>query len=328
MSLNRKTLMILAGLAVLMSLAACTREITTVEEVQAGASNCFNCHTDQDATLTDAQVEWANSTHASGNTIARGSSSSCSPCHSGTGFVAYLNGEEEVPNPTTIGCFSCHSPHSSSDFGLRINDAVPLMNGFTQDLGSSNLCISCHQSRRAVDEYVVAEGGVVEITSSHWGPHHSPQGDMLLGSNGFEFDGYTFESAAPLAHMSNACLTCHMDNGGGVDLGGHSFSMANLDDDLNVASCNVCHTDAEDFDIDGAMTEIDVLAEELHTLLMDAGFVDVDGHPIEDTTPTLAQAGALWNFLMWEEDQSHGVHNPNYITSLLEASIAEMTPVQ
>ena len=52
-----KTLIMVAGLLSLAALGACTREITTVQMVDPGASNCFNCHSDQDTQLIDMQME-------------------------------------------------------------------------------------------------------------------------------------------------------------------------------------------------------------------------------------------------------------------------------
>ena len=46
-------------------------------------------------------------------------------------------------------------------------------------------------------DYVAVDEGTtdtVTISSSHWGPHHGPQGDVLFGANGFEFEGYTYET--------------------------------------------------------------------------------------------------------------------------------------
>ncbi len=50
--------------------------------------------------------------------------------------------------------------------------------------------------------------------------------------------------------------------------------------------------------------------------------VDADGHPVSSSTErTNDEAGALWNFLMVEEDRSHGIHNPQYARDLLQSSI-------
>lgn len=325
MTLNRKTLMILAGVTILLSLAACTREITTVQEVNPGASNCFECHTDQDMFIAGPQMEWAYSDHGIGAYVGyAGNREGCAQCHSGSGFVAYLNGEEGTPYGTSIGCFACHAPHSNGDFMLRITEPQKLLNDYSMDLGASNLCVPCHQSRQSVYDYVVAVDGVVTI-GNHWGPHHSPQADMLMGSNGFEFAGHDYDNAAPAAHVSvenDACLACHF-NANSVNLGGHSFDMRTDGDDLNVASCNRCHTDATDFDINDAITDLTELAEELHAHLQTEGLLDEDGHSVTGATTTVPKAGALWNYLLWEEDQSHGIHNPYYFEDLLQSSIEQ-----
>ena len=330
MSMKRNTLIFVASVFCLLTLAACTREITTVQEVNPGASNCFECHSDQDGMLASKQIEWSYSNHGIGAYVGyAGNRSGCSECHSGSGFVADLNGEEDVPYGTSIGCWACHEPHTTGDFGLRVTEAQTLLNGVSMDIGSANLCVNCHHARRSVYEYVVADAAdSTTIGSSHWGPHHGPQGDMFFGSNGFEFDGVTYDTAAPTMHVTNdfggACLSCHFNANSAADLGGHSFNMTNADDDMNVDGCNNCHTDVEDFNVYGIPAAIDVLAEELHVLLEAEGLVDADGHPINGSRSSYVKVGALWNFMMWEEDRSHGVHNPDYIHDLLESSIAVM----
>ena len=54
---------------------------------------------------------------------------------------------------------------------------------------------------------------------------------------------------------------------------------------------------------------------------MTAGLLDgTTGLP--KTTKTSADsAGAVWNYLVAEEDRSHGVHNPKYVMGLLKSSI-------
>ncbi|MGD9547834.1 MAG: hypothetical protein AB7V45_09860 [Candidatus Krumholzibacteriia bacterium] len=326
MTAARKNLMILICLVSLLALGACTREITYTQ-VNESASSCFDCHNDQDTFLMEAQLEWTYSMHAIGANVAyAGGRSGCSNCHSGAGFEAALAGETAVPYATSIRCFSCHAPHTNEDFQLRVTEAQTLADGTVLDIGDGNLCLSCHQARRDVATEIVAddEGNYV-IPSSHWGPHHGPQGDLLAGTNGYEFEGYTYRSAAPPAHLANGCISCHFAENSAADLGGHSFNMTNAAGAMNVNGCNLCHTDLTDFNYEGRVAEIDELGEELHALLVAEGTVDEDGHPIQDAVTTLEGKAATWNFLFWEEDRSHGVHNPDYAEDLLRASIAVMS---
>ena len=59
----------------------------------------------------------------------------------GKAFVdEYLVLEKDLDNPSRIGCFTCHSPHTTLDFALRTVAAVDLNEGGTYDYGNSNIC--------------------------------------------------------------------------------------------------------------------------------------------------------------------------------------------
>ena len=94
-------------------------------------------------------------------------------------------------------------------------------------------------------------------------------------------------------------------------------------------TCQQCHPSATDFDYMGVQTEVDSLGNVLGDLLLTAGLIDEnteDGHPTVSSAPE-DQAIALWNWLyVMHEDQSHGVHNPDYAKALLEDGIARMGP--
>ncbi|PIV81781.1 hypothetical protein COW53_02520 [bacterium CG17_big_fil_post_rev_8_21_14_2_50_64_8] len=324
MSKTLKTLMIVFGLLVLIGLGACSSDVTTV--LDPGASLCFNCHSDQDTYLIDKQMEWAYSSHGIGNYVAyAGGRSGCSGCHSGAGFEARLAGETEVPYATPIRCFSCHAPHSNANFNLRVTEPQPLASGYTMDLGVSNLCTACHVGRTSVDDAVPHDATEASVTSTHWGAHHGPQGDLFMGQNGYEYDGVTYRRAVPPAHNTDEsrCFGCHGNDNPAIDLGGHSFIQDNGadEDNLNVASCNRCHSDLEDFDVNDVQTEVEDMMAELQGLLIGMGLLDSEGGLIKDVTGTPDEIGAVWNYILVEEDRSAGVHNPDYIRDLLQGSL-------
>ncbi len=323
---------------------ACERNITTIEQVTekqvVPAENCFGCHSDQNTALVAAERQWENSVHASSLNIDRGSSSGCAGCHTSEGFVQRANDEPVSghDNPTPIHCFTCHAPHTEGDFGLRWTTIATLENGATYDLSAGNLCVACHHGRRNVDTYVTEP---TEINSSHWGPHHSNQGDMLIGSNGYEYSWYDYEDTRHRGATRDGCVDCHKNNATANSVvGGHSFNMrailrdlgGNEEEVLNTGACEPCHGDVDDFNEGIAsyavQDSIEALMEHLHTLLEAAGLVDEDGHPIgSSSSPNVVSAdaaGAVWNFVSVEEDRSHGIHNPAYIMGLLESSIMFM----
>jgi len=325
----RKMMMLILGLLILLSFAACTREVTYLESTAAEPASCMACHGDDNTEgLLQAEAQWANSRHASGANTDR-NAGSCAGCHTSEGWMDRMLGDgvadESYNNPTAIHCFTCHAPHTTETLNLRVNDPQTIMDGTTYNLGVANICVSCHQSRRDVNTYV---NDSVTL-SNHWGPHHGPQGDMIYGSNGYEFAGYSYGDN--LAHRSadnDACVGCHLRGTQNYVVGGHSFNMrGTVDEDeiLNTAGCTGCHGELDDFDYNNVQTDLGDLAHDLGLLLEAAGYI-ADGHPVSGATPSEMEAGALWNYLVFEEDRSLGVHNPAYMRDLLESSIAAMTP--
>jgi hypothetical protein len=223
-----------------------------------------------------------------------------------------------------------------------LTDIQPLLNGASYDLGAANICSACHHSRRNVETYVAID--VVEM-DERFGPHHSPQADMLIGSNGYEYSGYTYEQLTfHKAATEDACLDCHFRTSVGYVLGGHSFNMAHTpegggEEEINTDGCNIdaCHAgNLADFNYHTIQDSVDTLAAQLQQLLVDADLLEFnvdEGSWLPPEREVLSRdepgdsAGAVWNYLMAVEDRSHGVHNSKYIIGLLESSIEFLQPV-
>ncbi len=326
----RTVMAMVAIAAVGLALASCSRKITRVDVVQQ-PQTCFACHSDTNTAIVTAQLQWQNSKHASGGTLNE-NNGDCKGCHTSEGFVARATGTtipDVVDNPTPIHCFTCHSPHTSGNLGLRWTAVATLLNGTTFDLHSGNLCAACHHARRSVSTYVTAR----TTLSSRWGPHHGPQADMLLGSNGYEYAGFTYDRTshreATTANGKDGCLECHMKTTDRLVVGGHSFNMeavTNGDTLLNVAACAPCHgTIAEFNDVDGIQAQVGTLITDLSARLQTAGLLGSNGLP-KSVTTSADSAGAVWNLLMAQEDRSLGVHNAKYIIGLLQSSIQFLQP--
>jgi nitrate/TMAO reductase-like tetraheme cytochrome c subunit len=280
---------------------------------------CTQCH--NDTTLIDGKATaWSESVHGTGEAYVRGTSADCAGCHSGGGFSARIAAglapdqvENGDPNPTRQDCRTCHQIHTtftSDDWALETTDPVNLfaIEGSTFDGGEGNLCVNCHQPRRA---FPTAENGVITGITSHWGPHHGPQSAMLLGVAG-SVEG------KPSPHYSaveNTCVGCHMG-----DSKSHTFEP-------DVATCQGCHTDATDFDIDGVQTETQTRLDELGKALVAKNVlsdITADGHPTVTEAPE-GVATALYNWIyIAHEDKSKGVHNPAYTKALLDAAFAAL----
>ena len=281
---------------------------------------CTECHTDT-TLIVGKKTAWEESKHGSGDAYVRGGSASCAGCHSGGAFservAAGLNPTEVEsgdPNPTRQDCRTCHQVHTTytaEDWALEITDPVEMyaLEGVTYDGGDGNLCVQCHQPRRG---FPAAEDGVITGISSHWGPHHGPQSSMLMGVGGAE-------EGSPSAHYSmveDTCVTCHMGEGAS-----HTYEP-------NVATCQACHADAENFDINGVQTEVQAMLDELGEQLVALGALSensVDGHPTDEVQENGAPenvATALWNWIyVAHEDKSLGVHNAAYTKALIQAGL-------
>lgn len=344
-----KLLTILAVIAILM-LAGCERKV--VNEVVENNNpytpvTCFNCHTYDIDLGTEVKLairQWENSQHGSGENMR--SSGSCARCHTTEGFVEEITDVELTSGAfNAVGCFACHDPHENGDFRLRTTAAVELGNGATYNRGVSNLCANCHQGRRNVDTYVVDS---VRL-SGHFGPHHGPQADMLIGENAYEYSGYDYDTDSwHTTGVDNGCINCHFDVTSAYELGGHTFEMGPVDDEntdaCNVDGCHVSVTEIDDFDrvtdndfdgdgddTEGVQTEIDDLMAELEGLLATAGLIEwiAEDNAWEPTdrlvVPDADSTGAVFNWGFVYEDKSHGIHNTRYAVDLLQSSINYMT---
>jgi len=279
---------------------------------------CTECHNDS-SLITAKHFAWAESKHGLGEAANyAGGRATCTGCHSGASFSARIaagQAPDEVEVVTAVtqqDCRTCHQIHTTytkDDFALETTDPVDLfaIEGVTYDGGDGNLCVQCHQPRR---DFPVAENGVITGISAHWGPHHGPQSSMLLGVGGGGVD-----DGKPSAHynkVEDTCVYCHM----GEDRN-HSYEP-------ELATCQTCHTEAENFDINGVQTEVQAMLDELGDKLVAAGVLSEngpDGHPTVTEAPENV-ALALYNWIyVAHEDKSMGVHNSTYTKALLQAGL-------
>lgn len=128
-----------------------------------GNLSCLVCHTQTN--MDGIEAMYALSHHYSAHVVVRGTSASCSRCHSHEGFLNYLAASPDVDAvgidyPTRISCHTCHGNHRSLeddiDAPMRTVAAVTALadGSSTLDLGGvSNLCMNCHQARRNGEDY-------------------------------------------------------------------------------------------------------------------------------------------------------------------------------
>jgi formate-dependent nitrite reductase cytochrome c552 subunit len=148
---------------------------------------------------------------------------------------------------------------------------------------------------------------------------------MLLGEGGLGVEG------KPSTHYStveNTCVNCHMG-----EEANHTYTPA-------VERCQACHTDAEDFDMNGVQTEVAAMLEELHGIFVEEKLLNPETdlwgiydaatgsftNPSADNPLVVPEdvANAMWNYKFVTYDQSMGVHNSNYAKAMLEAALETM----
>lgn len=310
--------------------------------VSLSAGDCGQCH---DALSHHIKVqEWEGSKHSVATRYPTGERrESCVRCHSGAGFIDFVDGTDRYGTIyEAVTCSTCHDPHDATNpHQLRKVDAVTLMDEETVVTkgGLGKLCMNCHISRRDADTYVLG-------TSRHFGPHGSPQTDMLVGANAIEY-GKEIGSSGHINAVANGCPTCHMpetaeDAEFHLEVGGHTFKPSwdggtpdDSSDDVDfTASCAVCHGEVEsfnfkqeDFNGDGF---VEGIHEELEGMLHDLAMqLPPIGEPtvveaVDEESHTLAQKKALYNYLFVESDGSHGVHNLSYAVGILQASLDDL----
>ena len=310
-----------------------------VMAVTLDAQNCAICH-DEGHHLFPAQ--WRVSNHATLELSGGSTRASCGQCHNGQGFVDYIeSGKQPLTHDyssiVSITCAVCHDPHSAENpHQLRTMDATLTNGDVITGAGNGAICMNCHKARRDAVQYT---NDYLKNLSSHYGPHDGPQGDILAGKNAITF-GQNIYTSPHLAATTDACVRCHMypattDSLGNVILvGSHSWRMS-VDGVDNVAACVDCHGNfgpdfsdkkcyingTADLDGDGVanglQVEIQGLLDQLKALLPQK-----DGEvSITDSSVTLTQAQAAYDYFMVEFDRSLGVHNPQFVFGLLKASI-------
>ncbi len=89
-------------------------------------------------------------------------------------------------------------------------------------------------------------GATFRITSTHYGPHHGAQANVLAGFGFAEIAGsLAYPAAGSEPHLTASCTGCHLNEGD------HTF-MPSLD------ACNACHA-TTDFNYGGVQAEIEVI---------------------------------------------------------------------
>ncbi len=296
-------------------------------------SSCVEaCHSDQSNNMSVALRQWQNSPHSSDSladyTSNGQNTRACGPqCHSTEGFVHSLSATPDtVSYPTEIGCFACHSPHTTWDFSLRDTSKVLLVTSQYYNFKHSNLCARCHRNSANPNSIVTAPRNI----DAGWGPHASVQADMLAGVGGYLFPDSVYGSSAHTSDESSGCLTCHMTRADGFILGGHTFRLRDgitmLVSGCNQTGCHASNPVNNFFFVDSLQRVYIATLDSLKEELIAANLLSTSGNAIPRMVTTIDSVGALYNYLFVRNDQSGGVHNTKYGLALLQQSLYSLRP--
>jgi hypothetical protein len=309
--------------------------------ISLSAGNCGQCH--DSPTHHANNYEWSQSYHATGEVFR--STSPCLQCHSTVGFIGWHDADYNPTNNLPIGtynegitCAACHDPHSPGmgTNQIRSFTSVVLSNGVVNTLGGDGLlCMQCHHDRNNAELNV-------NSNASTRTPHHGTQGDMLIGANAIEY-GMVMPKSRHINVVPGGCVGCHMQptpatpTNATYHIGEHTFNLQWTDpvSGTNIyltTTCVQCHGaitnfnfGGEDYDrngvLEGVQSEIQGLMDQIAILLPPYGSTN---KPSPQSTWTLSQRRAAWNYLFVWEDRSHGVHNPKYAAAILQASLDDL----
>ncbi|MCK9421076.1 MAG: hypothetical protein M0Q38_00570 [Bacteroidales bacterium] len=299
-------------------------------------ATCTQCHNWSD-TIVAKIFQYDASQHATGSTTFE-SAKGCAACHTSQGFVETVEtGADttkfDVKDPAPINCRTCHNIHetytsidwamkTTAPFNLRIDNtiAIDLQGGD----GTSNLCGRCHQARKTTP-WVTNPLGTdsLKATNGRWGPHNGPQVLLFAGKGMFEF-GTPYGNTS---HSTKAsCSSCHMAKAVGDVTGGHTWKIVSEEEGDNFNGCNVsdCHSLAPVTKawFDEKQAAMDAKWNALRVKLLAKGLIDTTNAITYKKKHTQKEFAVVWNFKSYLTDRSKGIHNPRYISDMLDASSA------
>jgi len=331
-----------------------------VTQISASVSEdvCAGCHV---SSRNNMWSDWEASRHLVGASLDTSDAGwheggdSCSRCHTGTGFIEYIESgaaiEVDKTTFSSINCIACHDPHNGANEHLiRELDSATMAGGeVVTDGGYGIVCMNCHTGRRSQSQVI---DRVTNGYSRSLAPHHGIQGGFLTVDVFYDVSNplEIFEwSETSHLQMENSCVTCHMEGHGGLNesgnpnVSGHAY-------EADVEACEPCHGILSTFDdimakgdydgngiIEGLTTEVDNLVNILEGAIVASGLDSIDALGMDyaaarpDThdvwLPVLANGytqiqvrAAVWNYKAVEYDHSHGIHNAAFTVQLLQQS--------
>lgn len=353
--LNAPRIGLLLVLVAVFTIPGCDTLITevnnnTIVDSTLGQS-CLNaCHSDDNNLITVPRGQWLASAHASpkyieasvmlnGQEFFTNVAECGATCHTSEGFIEFAETgtSSTQATPSSIGCYTCHMPHSGN-YGewrldsLRGQTDMVLLAGGGYDMGKSNMCVQCHQ---AVNPAPTDADDITLV--GDWGPHFSPQAEVVSGLAGFRFGAEVTDTITHTGIVArDGCISCHFGYpdgiGAGYQFGEHTFR---LEDSVGVQfheTCNIagCHDTEAITDFYGSLIvrEIDSLGSIIKDSLWGRHILDTSDLSglsfYSDSILKAYNVPILYNYLLYRMDGSRGVHNPLLMHSLLTATAARL----
>lgn len=333
-------------------------------------NNCTACHDPHKADngIGQEHTDWAASGHGDVNAAgwanrdfkSYDAAGSCTPCHTSTGFINFVNGGFVMPTTTwaTVGdnsreVLTCRACHTDFNFKNRVRSigAVKAMYTYAgqaitfPSVGASNLCVTCHSGR----------GNVETARTTRYQGHHAPAAGILFNDKshmGYEFTGKSYDNATSFIHdnigtsavpgtgTNGPCVACHMN--AATNANSHTFaavtknSAGTITAVPNSAVCAKCHADVSDLDTMrlGYNEAGQLLKAYLSNALenyknkkysndsKDADVLAKTAYLITDTTNVAAEIyGSYQNYMMVGDEAGAYVHNYTYAKRLIFDSI-------
>ncbi len=303
-------------LAVLASLFLPPSLVISADATYAGSNVCKSCH-------SGPYGAWAKTTHATDfsqcdyngvktnlYTYANGA---CASCHV-VGYEKPSGYDSKKPwdqqeKLLRVGCENCHGPA-----GRHIAATGAAKRTTVSKSVAPEECMVCH-----VSSYGPFPTGPVQDKDIAGTPRR--QSAMLMGVNGYEYPGSTYESSPHKDVVQGMCITCHLN-----PVKPHELQA-------DIETCQKCHSGATSLNVNGRQDEIKSLLANLKTKL-DAfrnGHAktakDAQGKDVttwDSSENQLVYNRARYNFDFVSNDRSYGVHNYKYARQLLTESIAKL----
>ena len=206
----------------------------------------------------------------------------CVRCHSGAGYVSFLKAPDQPAawdnSMQTVGCSTCHDPHSDANvWQLRIVGKPVAITFDAKDQGLSATCTECHNNRTqpanavkgsyphysSAAEALNDTGGVDYGLKLPASPHalmvgQTPVANPAAVADDPESAKFLFSKPGDATGQKpGPCVACHMyptpsdakDPAAAAmhQVGSHSFNMVSPDGKVEyTAACKACHSDIGD----------------------------------------------------------------------------------